>query len=109
MDQNESWKWLKWSKINHQNESNGPKSMGRMCQNHPKSAKWSKIERTWSLKWSKWTKRKHQNEWKWIEIAQNEWNYQNRDKPVVQNEVNEPKWIIKMNENGSKSLKMIQK
>ena len=53
----------------------------------------------------KWTKRKHQNEWKWIEIAQNEWNYQNRDKPVVQNEANEPKWIIKMNENGLKSLK----
>ena len=24
MDQNESWKWLKWSKIDHQNESNGP-------------------------------------------------------------------------------------
>ena len=39
----------------------------------------------------KWTKRKHQKERKWIEIAQNEWNYQNRDKPVVQNEANEPK------------------
>ena len=56
----------------------------------------------------KWTKRKHQNERKWIEITQNEWNYQNRDKPVVQNEANGPKWIIKMNENGSKSLKIIQ-
>ena len=31
-----------------------------------------------------------------------------RDKPVVQNEANGPKWIIKMNENGSKSLKVIQ-
>ena len=56
----------------------------------------------------KWTKRKHQNEWKWIEIAQNEWNYQNRDKPVVQNEANEPKWIVKMDESKSKSLKIIQ-
>ena len=32
----------------------------------------------------------------------------NRDKPVVKNEANGPKWIIKMNENGSKSLKIIQ-
>ena len=56
----------------------------------------------------KWTKRKHQNEWKWIEIAQNKWNYQNRDKPVVQNEANERKWIEKMDESKSKSLKIIQ-
>ena len=55
----------------------------------------------------KWTKRKHQNEWKWIEIAQNKWNYQNRDKPVVQNEANERKWIEKMDESKSKSLKII--
>ena len=39
----------------------------------------------------KWTKRRHQNERKWIEISQNKLNYQNRDKPVVQNEANEPK------------------
>ena len=32
----------------------------------------------------------------------------NRDKPVVQNEANGPKSIIKMNENRSKSLKIIQ-
>ena len=56
----------------------------------------------------KWTKRKHQNEWKWIEIAQNKWNYQNRDKPVVQNEANERKWIEKMDKSKSKSLKIIQ-
>ena len=56
----------------------------------------------------KWTKRKHQNEWKWIEISQNKWSYQNRDKPVVQNEANERKWIEKMDESKSKSLKIIQ-
>ena len=32
----------------------------------------------------------------------------NRDKSVVQNEANGPKLIIKRNENGSKSLKIIQ-
>ena len=32
----------------------------------------------------------------------------NRDKPVVQNEANRPKLIIKMNEKRSKSLKIIQ-
>ena len=32
----------------------------------------------------------------------------NRNKSVVQNKANGPKWIIKMNENGSKSLKIIQ-
>ena len=32
----------------------------------------------------------------------------NREKPVVQNAANGPKRIIKMNENGTKSLKMIQ-
>ena len=31
-----------------------------------------------------------------------------RDRPVVQNEANGPKWIVKMDENGSKSLEMIQ-
>ena len=33
----------------------------------------------------------NENGSKWIEITQNEWNYQNRDKPVVQNEAIEPK------------------
>ena len=37
------------------------------------------------------TERKHRDECKWIEITQNEWNYQNRNQPVIQNEANEPK------------------
>ena len=56
----------------------------------------------------KWTKRKHQNEWKWIEIAQNKWNYQNRDKPVVYRCGKWTKMNQKMDESKSKSLKIIQ-
>ena len=44
MDQNESSKGI------IKRNGNEPKSIGRMCQNHPKSAELSKIERTWSLK-----------------------------------------------------------
>ena len=49
----------------------------------------------------------HQNKWKWIKSDQN------RKNPVTQNVLNESKsikctkWIIKMNENGSKSPKIV--
>ena len=82
---------------------------------HQNECKWIKItQNEWNYqkwredscpKWNKWTKMNHKNEWKWIEVTENNSKVTYK---LNQNESNVSKSNIKMNKNGSKSLKIIR-